>query len=77
MPLSRGPAELACRFLQSLGRPFRGHELVAHHRRHGVPVDQARKLLLVFHNEQILWSPHESDLRAALPVRLHSYSMAG
>ena len=69
IPLAQGPAALAAPFLASIGRPFRGIELIRHMLANGVPADTTRQLLQVLESVDMLWRPHEVDLAdVALPL---------
>lgn len=69
IPLNQGPAGLAAPFLASIGRPFRGIELVRYLANQGVPADTTRQLLMVLERVDVLWRPHEVDLEGvALPL---------
>ena len=63
LPLAEGPAALAGEWLQHIGRPFRGRELVDHLQRHRVPGSDARRLCRLLEHLDVLWRPQEVDVK--------------
>ncbi|MFK7927429.1 MAG: class I SAM-dependent methyltransferase [Myxococcota bacterium] len=70
LPLAQGPAASAAQFLTRIHRPFRGSELLEHLVSDGFRPHLGRQLLRTLAALDVLWCPHEVDLRTHEAVPL-------